>query len=204
MSKAISYGRDYWLDLGNYNRSWASRARFAAKHIRHQWVSDIGCGRQSLSRYLAPRSIYLPSDIKAWDKNVEVCDLNAGLFPERSLALCDVAVLLGVVQRIHDLPKLFVELSRRVEHLAVSYHADRTRDAPSDWTHSYSSSGFTSVLCDAGYRVTLQASYGRQTIWYGTSENFTETARAEREVARQRYNGPRPGIGLQLRRMIGL
>lgn len=204
VSEAVSYGRDYWLDIRNYHNSWDSRARFAAKHIRKKWVSDIGCGRQSLSRYLAPDAIYLPSDITAWDRNVEVCDLNIGHLPERSLALCDVAVLLGVVQRIHDLPQLFSEMSSRAEHLVVSYHADRTRSAPGDWTHSYSTADFSSILGAAGYSITRQVRYGQQTIWYATSNCFSTDVRAQRDAVRMSYAGPTPGLMLRLRRMIGV
>ncbi|MDH6234332.1 hypothetical protein M2281_004950 [Mesorhizobium soli] len=207
MSKNNLMGREYWLDISNYHHAWANRARFAARKIPHLWVCDIGCGRQDLSQYLSPSAVYLPSDIKAWDDGVELCDLNEKILPKRYLAIADVAVLLGVVERIYDLPSLFCELSRSVEYLVVSYHPiERRPDNPclTVWHHQYSTLEFTSVLADAGFGDIKTRLFQEQTIWYARSNLFSDEQRSVRAASRLTYAGARPNWRLRLKRAFGL
>jgi hypothetical protein len=207
MSEATTWGREHWLDIRNYHEGWASRARFAARHIPHRWVSDIGCGKQALSKYLRPGAIYLPSDMKAWDDNVETCDLNEGQLPTKSLSLADVAVLLGVIERIVDLPTLFASLARATEHLVVSYHPIEKRPTFSGvdvWCHQYSAQEITVMLRAAGYDEITTRAFKEQTIWYARSKSFTREQREARSKVRAGYAGPRPSLGRRFRRLFGL
>src|SRR5262245_14731582 len=165
--------RVWWLDPAHYLRSWNKRARFAAPFCGNGWVCDIGCGMQGLSRFLPLRSRYLPSDLKQWTPDVEVCDLNAGVLPDRYLALCDVVTLLGVVERIHDLDWLFAELATRAERLIVTYHcSDNAPMRMPGWINAYTSAEFSTKLVAAGYRVEDSEMFDDQTVFVARSSLF--------------------------------
>ena len=86
-----------------------------------EWVCDLGCGPQFLRRHLGQGIVYLPADLIQWTPDTEVCDVNAGHLPVRSLTLCDTCVMMGVIGRIRDPRWFFGELARHVEHLLFSH-----------------------------------------------------------------------------------
>jgi hypothetical protein len=184
MSDGGQIMRDRWLDRTLYRKSWDKRARAVAPFCGNGWVCDIGCGMQGLDRFLPAQARYLPSDLKQWTREVEICDLNMGVLPQRYLALCDVVTLLGVVERIHDLDWLFSELAKRAERLIVTYHcSDKAPKRFPDWVNAYTLSEFSTKLVAAGYRIEHCGTFGDQTIFVARSAIFNEAQIREHKLA---------------------
>ena len=142
---------------------------------------------QGLSRFLPLKARYLPSDLKQWTTDVEVCDLNAGILPDRYLALCDVVTLLGVVERIDDLDWLFAALARRAERLIVTYHcADTAPTRLAGWINAYTMAELSAKLTTAGYRIEYSEMFGDQTIFVARSSLFGESQKRERKAAQSK------------------
>src|ERR1700738_1741527 len=90
-----------WADPGNYAPGWEPRSAEAARLCRSRsWVCDIGCGLQLVRHHLREDCVYLPADLQLWTQDTLRCDLNAGVLPTRYLQLCDVVLLLGVIEYI--------------------------------------------------------------------------------------------------------
>lgn len=123
-AKLLASNRAHWAQATSYQPSWANRAAVAATLIGDDLVvCDIGCGAvQDLGRALQSKCTYLPCDMHAWSDEVEYCDLNLGVYPERALARADVVTLLGVVEYIVDPPRMFVELGRRGKPVVFTYN----------------------------------------------------------------------------------
>ena len=174
-------GRDWWLESRHYMRSWDKRAKVVSRFCGDGWVCDIGCGMMGLNRYLPLPARYLPSDLRQWTPEVELCDLNIKKLPEHSLALCNVVTLLGVVERIDDLDWLFSSLATRAEHLVVTYHCADKVQTRLDWTNAYSTDEFTAKLVAAGYAIAQSPMFRDQTIYVARSLRFSDAQKRERE-----------------------
>ncbi len=146
-----------WRDAASYEPDWAGRGIAAARLLHGaRWVCDIGCGMQTLRQALPADVIYLPCDLRQWTPEVEPCDLNAGVLPARSLARCDVACLLGVLEYIHDPARLLADVARYAEGIVVSYNVPELVDhdrAGLGWVNALSGAALTGLLRDAGYAV---------------------------------------------------
>jgi hypothetical protein len=179
----------HWSNPFNYNRDWAQRAKFAARMIQPgDWVCDLGCGPQAL-RWFLPRSTkYLPADLKRWTEDTEICDINCGVVPHRSLELCDLCVMLGVLTYLHDPEALFRELGRTVERTLIS-HFDTTEEKEVNqlWGRPTSLEQLETMLQATGFRVLERVSYRSWTILRATNEHFDADARQRRAVARNTF-----------------
>ena len=191
--------REWWLEKSHYLRSWDKRAKVAAPFCGNGFVCDIGCGMMGLNRYLPLQARYLPADLKPWTPEVEVCDLNAKLLPEKYLGLADTVTLLGVVERIVDLDWLFASLAKRAERLVVTYHCVDKAPHRLDWINAYTTDDFTAKLTAAGYAIEHSEMFRDQTIFVGRSAVFTEAQKRARD-AMQRSSQIAPSGMTKLRR----
>lgn len=178
--------QDYWLDLRRFNPKWYRRARCASQLLTREWVCDIGCGRQDLSRYLDPQAVYLPADLAAWESGVAICDLNKREYPEDYLAAADCAVFLGVFERIDDVPTVLSDLADRVEHLCMSYHdANRLKNWPHQWGMALGREELVRMVENAGFTVGKTLYFNNTQIILRANSNRFQ-AFEEREHARSR------------------
>lgn len=113
-----------WHDPSIYKQHWATRApRVIPLLASSRVVCDIGCGAPQTLRTLLPKTVkYLPADLKQWTPDTELCDLNAGLFPEAALAAADTCVILGVFEYLNEPEKVLSEIAKRCPRLVFSYH----------------------------------------------------------------------------------
>ncbi len=146
-----------------------------------EWVCDLGCGPQFLRRHLGQGIVYLPADLIQWTPDTEVCDVNAGHLPVRSLTLCDTCVMMGVIGRIRDPRWFFGELARHAEHLLFShFDGDRGLASLDELISSLEANGFKIVTVE-NYRV--------WTMVKAVNERFDDQARQARLLARERWQG---------------
>ncbi len=194
--------QDYWKDIRNFNPKWRNRARLAARMLGSEWICDIGCGRQDLSRYLQPGAVYLPSDLAAWGPEVMICDLNKREYPERYLTAADCAVFLGVFERIVDMRGVLADMSVRVEHLCISYSdADRFKPWPAEWEPGLTRVELIQAIETAGFTPEQELLFeNKQVILRARSNRFT--AHDQRAEARRQIVGISVPLSVRFARRI--
>jgi hypothetical protein len=128
-------------------------------------VTDIGCGGMSLEKYI-PNATYFPVDCVQRDARTVVVDLNHGPSPRLHT---EAAVLLGVLEYIHNVPKLIGELALSYPQVLLSYNRAEDRvesDATSNtWVNCFSSIQLEELFASAGLEKVQRRGLGRQTLW---------------------------------------
>jgi hypothetical protein len=169
MSRVITALRqktDYnrWADARNIFASWESRSQRAAALVpAESRVIEFGAGNRVFERHLDPSCTYSPSDIVDRGPGTIVCDLNSTPLPDLGVDTYDVAVLLGVLEYVRDLPTVLDWLTELVPTLVLSYACARgsryspTRMAGSvgrlkaGWLNSYREDELCSMFSERGF-----------------------------------------------------
>jgi hypothetical protein len=191
---------EFWTQKSSYLTSWARRAKAAAALIPDQWVCDIGCGMEVLHSFLPRGTVYLPADLRQWNDGVELCDLDAGRMPERSLRLCDVCVLLGVIEHLEHPEEALRRIADDAEFLVISYNRSDLRLDQDRWKNALSTDDLQEMIARAGYKITAEAFFQRQVIFRAVSEIFDDQRRARRAAARAAFQPKRMSLRKQLQR----
>jgi tetratricopeptide (TPR) repeat protein len=148
--------RARWADPANLEAAWEARAALAANAIpAGARVLDLGCGAMALERFLPAGCRYQPCDLVARDERTLVCDFNAGEFPDGAEA--DVAVALGVLEYLVDVPAFLTRL-RRLEAPAVVSYCAAGRGGPEDraalgWINAFTVDELVGMARDAGFEA---------------------------------------------------
>lgn len=148
-----------WSKPVRHKIKWANRARVAARMCgSERWVCDLGCGMQYLKAFLPRSTIYLPADLKQWTSDTEICDLDAGNMPTRSLELCDICVMLGVIDHLLTPERAIEKLSWNVEKILISYNStDFSRQGlGKNRVNAYSLTEIYAMLEGADFCITEQ------------------------------------------------
>lgn len=186
--------KTYWATAKNYPSEWDGRAELAASLIRPEesWFCDIGCGpRQSIRQFLPHPHRYLPADLKLWTPDVDLCDLNALLFPESYILAADVCFILGVCEYIFDVRRALIGLSNICDALVVSYcSTDLTETRWNLWVNAYTGAEFRDLLEQAGFSIekTLIFRPGQYVI---RAKNCRGIAKQRRDDARLKIRASR-------------
>jgi len=118
-----------WLSDASYNKEWASRSakliemfkRTEAHDGMHYHLSEYGCGPYSpFSTVLKDDENFTVSkyDIKAWDSETSVCDLNdLGHQFDKS----DIATFSGVLEYLNDVPYILEKALNSHSFVLLSY-----------------------------------------------------------------------------------
>jgi hypothetical protein len=194
-----------WSDPANHNIRWARRARVAARMCRdEQWVCDLGCGMQFLRSFLPRTTVYLPADLERWTEDTELCDLDAGRLPTRSLDLCGICVVLGVVGHLRDPEGLIQSLSQRVEKVLISFKTtDFTRNGRAQGrAKAYALSEMYAMLDRAGFRITDQRQYLHHTLIKADSDRFDAASRELRAKRRLAFAPSRRTLADEWTRLL--
>ena len=180
-----------WHDPASYNASWETRLDTAMPMLADaRWVADLGCGMQDLRKRLAPGTIYLPMDIKRWTDDTLLCDLNAKQLPDLYISLCDVCVILGVLEYVYEPEWLLARLAEHAESLVLSYNAadlaslDR---AGHGWVNAFDTGDILGMVERTPYRVATVAFHGAQMLVKATRRDFDAACREQREARRRAF-----------------
>ncbi len=84
-------------------------------------VLDLGCGAQTLRKYLKPNCRYQPCDIIKSSSDVLLCDFNAGIYP-RATEHFDYVVCSGVFEYIRNPREFLQKASSFGRRLILSYN----------------------------------------------------------------------------------
>jgi hypothetical protein len=177
-----------WRNRASYNPSWASRLDSAMPLLAGAaWVADLGCGMQALRARLGSDATYLPMDLKPWTGDTLICDLNARDLPDHYIALCDVCVVMGVLEYLYDPDWLLARLAEHAETIVLSYTAvdmviaDR---AGNGWVNAFTSDEVVRMVERAGYGVVGLGRHDDQLLVKASRSDFDAVRRAHRDARR--------------------
>jgi hypothetical protein len=148
--------------------SWSQRAQCAAellidsKDITQRniiRIADLGCGDKKLLRtieaLLEKQFTYQGYDIYPQDNDIIQMDFRDSV-PSDSY---EIIFILGVLEYIPDLMKLFLSLKNIAPYLIISYTiSDSNAYSPSDlkkvgWAHHFSSAQLETLFENAGFQI---------------------------------------------------
>ncbi len=146
-----------WDGLSNLSPKWDSRTRYIASLIPHgKSVLEFGAGRMVLKDCLGEGCTYTPSDLIDRGNGTIVCNLNQRNLPD--FPKHDVAVLIGVLEYINDVPRLVLHLAKYVNAIVVSYavtdHRPKKMNRRANgWVNDYSSAELEKIFETNGFRI---------------------------------------------------
>lgn len=167
-----------WTNLRSLEQWWEARTETAAGFIPNgSRVIEFGAGRRSLGRYLDPSCTYAPSDIVDRGPGTIICDLNQRPLPDFGTDVYDVAVLMGVLEYVRDVPAVLDWLADMVPVVVLSYvcvTADRRslrgmRDKASrlrvGWMNSYREEELRSLFRERGFVCLRDQTWGNNRLF---------------------------------------
>ncbi|MFG1930768.1 class I SAM-dependent methyltransferase [Mycobacterium sp. NPDC048908] len=118
---------DRWADPRSIYASWESRTEMAAALVpNHSRVIEFGAATRVLERFLDPSCTYTASDLVDRGPGTIVCDLNERPLPELGADSYDVAVIMGVLEYVRDVPSVLDWLTNHFPLCVLSYACTRT------------------------------------------------------------------------------
>jgi hypothetical protein len=113
---------DRWANPRNIYASWESRTEIAAALVpNNSRVIEFGAANRVLERYLDPSCTYAASDLVDRGPGTIVCDLNERPLPEFGADAYDVAVIMGVLEYVRDVPSMIDWLATHFPVCVLSY-----------------------------------------------------------------------------------
>jgi Methyltransferase domain len=177
---ALRQKTDYrrWAEPRNIYSSWESRTERAAELIPDgSSVIEFGAAKRVLERHLDPSCSYVPSDIVDRGPGTLIADLNNRPLPEIDAGAYDVAVFMGVLEYIRDLPAVVDWLAERVQTCVVSYacapaasNVLRTLRGTvvrlqHGWMNSYNAEQLRLLFSDRGYAAPHEELWENQRLF---------------------------------------
>jgi len=144
-----------WADFEAMRDGASERAAGAAGLIEPgSRVLDIGAGAMALRGALPSGCTYVPADLLPFDPETIVVDLNDGGFPDGAY---DVAVLLDVLEFVHDIEGLLRRVAGVSPRLAVGYRPPGSLSVHGrracGYVNDLSAREFETLLDATGWRV---------------------------------------------------
>lgn len=158
---------DRWSDNRSLMPAWNDRTKLIANLIPHNTsVFEFGAGAGVLQQYLPPGTNYQKSDLVDRDGKTVVIDLNAEKI--EPIVGYETAVFSGVLEYIHDLPRLAEFLTQHFNALVFSYASldKNTNERRSHgWVNDLTSSELISIFKKAGFNLIDYRTWKTQTIF---------------------------------------
>jgi hypothetical protein len=125
LRQKTDHGR--WADPRSIYESWESRTEMAAALVpNNSRVIEFGAARRVLETYLDPSCTYTASDLVDRGPGTIVCDLNERPLPDLGADVYDVAVIMGVLEYVRDVPSMLEWLAKHVQVCVLSYACAKT------------------------------------------------------------------------------
>jgi methyltransferase family protein len=177
-----------WADTRNIFPSWESRTERAAALVpKHSRVIEFGAGNRVLERHLDRSCTYAPSDIVDRGPGTIVCDLNQRPLPDLGVGAYDVAVLMGVLEYLRDMPSVLDWLTELFPTLVLSYACARgSHYSPrrmfgtigrlrAGWLNSYRDDEIRSLFGQRGFEQLHEESWQNQRLFVFSAAIGTRT-----------------------------
>jgi hypothetical protein len=143
---------------------------------KHSRVIEFGAGNRILERYLDASCTYVASDIVDRGPGTVVCDLNRRPLPDLGKSMYDVAVLMGVLEYLRDVPSVLDWLAKLVPVCVVSYacakangHSPRALVETvgrlrHGWMNNYRERELRSLFRERGFELVQDESWENQRL----------------------------------------
>jgi hypothetical protein len=150
---------------------WDTRTvQLAALITPNTRVLEFGAGRMVLRRHLPEGCTYTPSDLVEREPGILCYDLNA---PQLApLPGFDVAVFGGVLEYVHDIPRLLTHLHGHCECVVASYAVATSKGLRArlgrrkhGWVNDYSAEGLVGMFLHAGFYPSAERRWGGQILY---------------------------------------
>jgi hypothetical protein len=167
-----------WADTRNLHASWEPRTKQVAALVpSNSRVIEFGAGNRNLERYLDPSCTYMPSDLVDRGPGTIVCDLNNRPLPDLGQNVYDVAVMIGVLEYVRDVPAVLDWLTKDVEIFILACAPARTnghspralvetlRRARHGWMNSYREDEIFALFRERGFELTKDEDWLNQRLF---------------------------------------
>lgn len=180
MVNAILKKSDYkrWSDPRSFHADWEPRTkRIAALVPDGSRVIEFGAAHRLLERHLDPSCTYVPSDMVDRGPGTIVCDLNQRPLPDLSADVYDVAVLIGVLEYLRDLPSALDWLTTLVPVCVLAYAPAKVRGHSlraifetisrlrHGWMNNYLEEEIRSFFRERGFELVRAESWEQQRLF---------------------------------------
>jgi Methyltransferase domain len=170
--------RKRWANTRNIYASWEPRSIMVAALVpKGSRVIEFGAGRRILEQHLDASCTYRPSDIVDRGPGTIVCDLNQRPLPELGVNVYDVAVIVGVLEYVTDVPAMLDWLTQYVTEIVLTYACTKaTGRSPRavveaairmrhGWINNYREEDLRSLFRDRGFELTRAENWKKQRIF---------------------------------------
>jgi hypothetical protein len=170
--------RTRWSDPTSFHADWEPRTKMVAALVpNNSRVIEFGVGNRNLERYLDPSCSYTPSDLVDRGPGTIICDLNQRPLPDLGADVYDVAVLIGVLEYIRDLPSMLDWLTKYVTGCVVAYAPVRAKGySPRavfetvarlrhGWMNNYREEEIRSLFRERGFELVGDENWERQRLF---------------------------------------
>lgn len=160
-----------WAQPESHREGWGQRGIELARLVKPgERVFEFGAGRSQVAAALPSGCRYVGSDATPLAPDVVVFDLNApNLAPIEDF---DVALFSGVLEYVHDLPRLLEYLSRSFCSVVASYAPRLGGSAAeievrrySGWFNDYAKAEFERLFADAGFAIASGSEWKAQLLY---------------------------------------
>ncbi len=133
-------------------------------------VIEFGAGRRVLERYLDPSCTYVPSDMVDRGPGTIICDLNQRPLPDLGYVF-DVAVLVGVLEYVRDVPLVLDWLAGHVAVCVLTYAPLRGGVVEAvgrlrhGWMNSYREDELRALFQVRGFELVREAGWDGQRLF---------------------------------------
>jgi hypothetical protein len=159
LERAKSPDRQKWGASSSYQADRAGRGASAARHIRDgDRVLEIGTGTGTFRRLVADRCRYTGSDLQPLDEKTLALDIASDPIPPGPW---DAAVMLGVLEYLHDPLAALRKVGAAAESLVLSYSIPRGPNAvprrhARGWTNALSEQDLSNAASAAGLSLKIR------------------------------------------------
>lgn len=178
--------RRRWANTGNIYSAWDSRSKLVAALVpNNSRVIEFGAGRRVLEQYLDSSCSYVPSDIVDRGPGTIVFDLNERPLPDLGVDVYDVAVLIGVLEYLRELPEIVDWLAKYVAVCVVTYAcATTTGHSPRalferftrvrhGWVNNYREDQLRAIFRERGFEIVQDEKWEKQRIFVFTQRSLS-------------------------------
>jgi hypothetical protein len=170
--------RERWSDPRNIYDSWEPRTKMVAALVpNNSRVIEFGAAKRRLEKYLDPSCTYQPSDVVERGEGTLVCDLNERPLPDLGADVYDVAVIIGVLEYVRDVPAVLDWLAQYVSMFVVTYacakangkspraRVEKVARLRHGWVNDYREEEFRALFTDRGFRLIHDDNWENQRVF---------------------------------------
>lgn len=168
----------HWASPTSLHPSWELRTKMAAALVpKNSRVIEFGAGNRVLEKYLDTSCIYTASDLVERGPGTIVFDLNNRPLPDLGTDTYDVAVLIGVLEYVRDVPSVLDWLAKltpvcvlgcapaEAKGFSVRGIREAIRRLWAGWMNSYEEDELLGLFRERGYVMVQDERWEKQRLF---------------------------------------